>query len=147
MRQQRISTVERKKLGILPMTPVLFEQRKRVIGLIYDAKAIMSEVGIDNLPWINTRICVSPSLTGSPTVLGCAWKGLGQPFISIKDEMKEWDDLKLKHVVWHELLHAWFSIQHTQNDPLMRAIYSSAPETQLIQSLKNWGLSRRISEI
>ena len=95
---------------VLDSDKAVSDQRKRVIKAIYEAQEILG----GKLPWIQIRIA-EHSQTNK---LGCSYNG--KQFITISDKVDSWDDVKLRHVVWHELVHAYFDYGHNDKCPLMK---------------------------
>ena len=86
----------------------IFEQRKRVMKHIYEARQLLG----GDLPRIDVKI-----LELKPDQLGFGYKNT----IEISHECRHWREDVLRLVVWHELAHAWFSSPHDEDCLLMRS--------------------------
>lgn len=86
--------------------------RRKVIELIYEAKEL-----VPTLPRVDVRICHTDK-TGS-CILGVG--RMKQNVIWIAEESISSDWVNLRHVVFHELLHAVYGIKHDEKCPLMKA--------------------------
>jgi len=123
----------------LVMTEALFKQRQRIISLLNEAKQIL---GIQ-LPWLKVRM-VSYEETKT---LGLCW--IKQDWISISEKMVSWDENYLRHVVWHELCHAYFNTKHQEDCILMNAILTKpGSKEDLIKALKKHAkISNKINKM
>lgn len=98
-------------MKILKMDDRLFAQRRRVMGMLYEARKV---IGAD-LPRIKVRIVDFG--TNKENLLGLAY--IERDYITISHKLTGWSDEALRHVVWHELGHAYFSAKHDEKCPLM----------------------------
>ena len=101
-----------KEVNNYKMSEGVYKLRREVINLIYEAK----NFGI-NLPRINVRI--GTATKGNENLLGLA-QMQGAKNIWITDKAYKSTDY-LRHVVFHEIGHAVFKLEHKDNCPLMRA--------------------------
>lgn len=117
-----------RKVGetIRQMDDVLFAQRRRIIDLLYEAKRVL---GMD-LPRIKVRIV---DYTTNNTMGLCH---IDKDYITVSAKLFDWSEDTLRHIVWHELAHAWFNAKHDDTDPLMATQYTAVPKEQLEKSLR-----------
>lgn len=101
-----------KEVNNYKMSEGVYKLRREVINLIYEAK----NFGI-NLPRINVRI--GTATKGNENLLGLA-QMQGAKNIWITDKAYKSTDY-LRHVVFHEIGHAVFKLEHKDTCPLMRA--------------------------
>lgn len=115
------------KNTVLKMDSDLFTQRKRVIKMVHEARSVL---GMD-LPWIKVRIVSYEEAN----ILGvCTYN---KDYVTISEKLKDWDDNYLRHVVWHELCHAYFTTRHDESCILMRAVLTKpGTKAELIKALK-----------
>ena len=77
---------------------------------LYRARAI----GGTCVPWIKVRVKHIPPAKGKKrSPLGRAH--IGKNHIDISDEMVDWDDNMIKHVVFHELGHEYYEVPHIKD--------------------------------
>lgn len=88
------------------MSPQVYSLRRKVIELIYEANKLIQ------LPRIEVRVC-EPHLT----IAGVA--RMGQRIIWINENY-----VASKAVVFHEILHAVYSVEHVNDCPLMGPVLS-----------------------
>lgn len=98
-------------MQVLKMTDELFTQRRRVITQLYAARKVIGK----ELPRIKVRIVKFDSRS----TLGVCF--IDKDFISISSDLTQWNDEKLRFIVWHELGHAYFRASHDENCVLMRS--------------------------
>jgi hypothetical protein len=94
-----------------------FQLRRRVMNYLYEARNLSDQ----KLPWIKVRIV---PLKDS-TLLGVSVSGRNE--INISEGMANWDDLKLKYVVFHELCHKYFGGKHLEKglmNPIIQPLNS-----------------------
>ena len=99
-----------KKIKNFKMNDEVYKLRRQVIELIYEAKR-----GGLNLPRISVR--VGEQTAKHKNILGCAKMNGNQMWIT-----KEAIDLgmdTLRNVVFHEIAHAVFNVDHDEKCPLM----------------------------
>lgn len=114
---------------VLPMSDALFRQRRRVINMLYSARAVIGR----ELPRIKVRIVEF----NKGSTLGLCM--IDQDYITVSSECVTWDDTLLRHVVWHELCHAYFNAQHNEKCPLMRpTVTTGEPEEVLVKVLERF---------
>ena len=101
-----------KKIKNFEMNADVYKLRRQVIELIYEAKR-----GGVNLPRISVRIGEQKSK--HKNVLGCAKMNGNQMWIT-KDAIDLGIDA-LRNVVFHEIAHAVFNVQHDESCPLMQS--------------------------
>ena len=101
-----------KKIKNFEMNADVYKLRRQVIELIYEAKR-----GGVNLPRISVRI--GEQKPKHKNVLGCAKMNGNQMWIT-KDAIDLGIDA-LRNVVFHEIAHAVFNVQHDESCPLMQS--------------------------
>jgi hypothetical protein len=114
------------KETVRPMDDPLFAQRRRVIDCLYDAKRVL---GVD-LPRVKVRIV---DYDEAKTLGLCH---IGKDHITVSGDVFNWSDEKLRHIVWHELAHAWFNAKHDPANPLMAPTYKEVPRSAMEQALR-----------
>jgi len=95
-----------KDYEIPDMTDELYELRREVIDIIYDAKDLC------DLPWIKVKIVEYQNST-----LGTAWMEGNKMYIATRAVEK--DSIDLRGLVYHEILHTVFGVDHVGGCPLM----------------------------
>lgn len=108
------------------MNDKLFQFRRECIVLLYEFREI---VGFD-LPRIKVRM-VDFEESGT---LGKCW--IGKDYIAISTSLMEESKGALRHVVWHELCHAYFSAKHVDSCPLMNAKVNMKRPVTKAQAIK-----------
>lgn len=108
----------------LKMNDDVFAMRRRVIGFLYEAKKLYPE-----MPRVEVRITEGKELADNKVLLGMA--SLRVKHISITKDAIGYDNDKLRHVVFHELVHTLFHVLHNEKCPLMCAtVKKPATKTQ-----------------
>ena len=88
-----------------------YELRRKVMNLIYEAREV---VGKENWPRVTIRICEDKK--GGALGVG----RMGQNIVWINEITVSGDCAKyLREVVYHELCHALWAIEHNEKCPLM----------------------------
>ena len=103
-------TMKTKKIKNFDMNKETYKLRRQVIDLIYDAK----NYGID-LPRIEVRI--GSAKKGHEHVLGVG--RMSKKIIWITEKAINNSTDYLRHVVYHEIGHAVFGLNHRESCPLM----------------------------
>jgi len=93
------------------MSPEVYQLRRRVIALIYEAQKL-----IPSLPRIMVRITEN-----DPKILALAT--YNKNYIEISERAITCSDLDLRTIVYHELVHTVFGIGHIEQCPLMRPVH------------------------
>ncbi len=115
-------------MRILKMTTDLFLQRRRVIEMLYEAHKVLKM----DLPRIKVRLV---DFENERHVLGKCF--INKNYITISKEMTNWSDNFLRHIVWHELAHAYFNAKHDKKCPLMNPIVRNEHSRDvLVKALK-----------
>jgi len=91
------------------MNENVFKLRRKVMNFVYEAKKIYPQ-----MPRITIRI----TDCNKPEVLGTA--GMNRNIIWIPESTLSKGDSTIRHVVFHELCHAIWGIQHNEKCPLMK---------------------------
>lgn len=97
--------------------------KREVINIIYEAKNLLKSIGVD-LPRQTVRIIdIDPKVFLAyegkyipNNLLGCATMGGNDIYIPAKTLTSIYD---LKEIVYHELLHSAFCVQHNTNSIIM----------------------------
>ena len=117
-------------MKIIKMNDDLFLQRRRVMTMLYDAHKVLNV----DLPRIKVRLV---DFEKEMHVLGKCF--INKNYITISKEIVNWDENFLRHVVWHELAHAYFNAKHDEKCPLMNPIVNTGRNRDiLIRALKKW---------
>ena len=114
------------------------ELRRTVMKYIYDAKNLVKrELGYDQ-PRVNMRVVDwSPERVILQNALACA-TGYGTGVILIPAATiagSKWER-HLKSIVYHEILHATYCVEHDESSPLMHPIITKKPLEG--KELDNW---------
>lgn len=100
-----------------------YKKRRKVIEQIYDAKKLAKSIGVE-LPRIEARIVENDPNTVKAqhlnNAVGIARMNTNQIWIPENTLVGQYQPY-LKEIVFHEILHASFGIQHDENCPLMRS--------------------------
>jgi len=108
---------------VIKMSDDLFVQRRRVMQTLYEAHKVLNM----DLPRIKVRIVDFEKET---LVLGKCF--INKNYITISRELKNWDEDLLRHVVWHELAHAYFNAKHDDKCPLMNPVTRSGKSRAIL---------------
>lgn len=101
------------------MNSEVFELRKQVMKIIYEVKQV-----VGNLPRITVRITENKD-----NIMGLA--RMGQNMIWIPERMFTGESKRyLREIVYHEICHAVWGIEHRALCPLMRPSIGSRPLTK-----------------
>lgn len=104
----------------------VYKLRKEALKYIYEAKSLVKD-----LPRITIRIAEKHNKT-----LGVG--RMGQNIIWITDEAIADNKYDLRTLVFHELLHAVYSIDHDENCPLMKSVHTPLTKVQCEKLFKKW---------
>lgn len=128
----------KKKYGtVLEMNDELFKFRRRIIGLLYEAKQVL---GME-LPRLKVRVV---KYTEDNTLGMCH---ADKNYITISEKMAKESENILRQVVWHEIAHAFFKAPHKEGCPLMDAsLQRKATKKQLEKALKNTASVKKLEE-
>lgn len=107
-KRRRDTTKDLKKLG---MNKEVYNLRRRVINIIYDA------LNLHPLPRITVRVTESHD-----DILGKARLDEGEHILWITQEAIQDSDWDLRRTVYHEILHTVFNVPHIEGDILMDKI-------------------------
>jgi hypothetical protein len=110
-------------MKIIKMTDSLFIQRRRVMDMLYEAREVLSM----ELPRIKIRIV---DFEEEKNTLGLCY--IDQNYITISKSIDSWDEDYLRHIVWHELAHAYFNAKHDEKCPLMHPIANLGQKKALL---------------
>lgn len=111
------------------MTDDLFIQRRRVMDMLYEAREVLKM----DLPRIKIRIVDFEKNTNT---LGMCF--IDKNYITISKDIGSWNEDYLRHIVWHELAHAYFSAEHDVNCPLMHPVANVGQKRAiLVKALRN----------
>ena len=94
----------------MDMSPEVFAMRRKVMEYLYEAKALLRANGIE-MPRVEVRIAKSTKFAG----LG----RLGGNIIWIEPSTLKYSELKIRHIVFHEIVHAVTGFMHDDDCPLM----------------------------
>jgi len=100
--------------------------KKKAMSYIYEAKNLVKRTfGVD-MPRITLRIVdYPPESIISRNFLGCA-TGYGTDTVLIPAPTFE-KKYSLKHIVFHEILHAAYCVPHIESSPLMKPVIGLKP--------------------
>jgi len=113
------------KMPTLNMGDVTYKLRKRVMSFIYEAKKLA------NFNRVDIRITEN-SKDGCLGLAAMAGGKSNGHAILIPIESVKMNDDKLRHIVFHELLHAVKNIKHDSNCPLMQPALNSQTSKALV---------------
>jgi len=106
----------------MAISPALFALRRKVIENLYEARRLTN----DRVPYIKVRIVET-----EPNVAGQAF--LAKNEIHISNRMENWSDLKIKHIVFHELAHQYLGAEHSKKKDLMNPTYQPQLTSEKIE--------------
>ena len=108
------------------MNPETYKLRRKVIDLVYEAKRISAV----ELPRIDVRItdCNREGTLGTAR--------MGDRIVWIPATSTDRDDLR--HIVFHEILHAVFGQPHVKGCPLMDAHISKVPTSEIDRLFRHY---------
>jgi len=108
------------------MNPEIYQKRRMVIDAIYEAKKLAASIGVD-LPRIQARIVdKDPNEVIRKSALGTASMG-GKEIWIPEDCLTGNYTGYLRQVVFHEILHAAYAIDHDERSKLMASRVGNAP--------------------
>ena len=103
-----------------------YKLKKEAMKFIYEAKALDP-----SLPRITVRITDSHSKT-----LGVG--RFGKNIIWITEDAVNNPNYDLRTIVFHEILHAVYSVEHDEKCPLMKAIHTPLAKKYCEKHFKKW---------
>lgn len=117
--------MKKNKIGLinLKMNDETYKKRQRVIKFIYEAKALLG----GEMDRVEVRITEKEpiDLKNKKLVNYAGAASLSFKHISILDRVvKEENDLTLRGIVFHELVHTLFGVGHRSSCPLMKGGYN-----------------------
>jgi len=108
------------------MSPETYQKRRMAIDVIYEAKKLAASIGVD-LPRIQARIVdKDPNEVIRQHALGTASMG-GKEIWIPEDCLTGKYTGYLRQVVFHEILHAAFAIDHDESSKLMGSRVGNVP--------------------
>lgn len=115
------------------MNPKTYQLRSQVMKYIYEAKELLKHHNIA-MPRITVRITDDHDF-----ILGMG--RMGKNIIWISQRAVESNRFDLRSIVFHEILHAVFNINHDNSCPLMKPVHSPLPKAQAHQLFLKWANS------
>lgn len=103
-----------------------YNLRREVMTYVYEAKNLLK----GKMPRISVRITDSDC----PDILGVAYMGGNSIFIPANTSQRA----DLRTVVFHEILHAVFSVEHVKGCPLMDAIHTPLTQAKAARIFKSY---------
>lgn len=101
------------------MNSEIFKLRKRVLSFVYEAKKLLPE-----FEHVEIRITEKED-TPEGQKPYAARAHLGKKHISVlKDVAETANDLTLRGIIFHELVHTLFGVRHIESCPLMKGGYN-----------------------
>jgi len=85
----------------------LYQLRRRVMNHLYRARELSGEC----MPWVRVRIVPLGKNIAGQTQIGITRNNE----MKISEKMAQWDDVKLKEVVFHELGHKYLGARHSKD--------------------------------
>lgn len=117
--KQFLEYVDKAGDEVLKMTDELFKFRRRIIGFLYEARDIVKEEIGKDLPRIKVRI-VDYIKSEEKSILGKCH--IDANYITISKDLAKVNESLLRHVVWHELVHAYLGFTgHDESSILMKS--------------------------
>ena len=117
------------------MSPEVYALRRQAIEMIYEAKKL-----VPDLPRLTVRITDNHERT-----LGKGW--MKQNVIWLSERAVTGKDFDLRTIVFHEILHACYGIQHDESCPLMRAIHKPLSKAQCERLFLKWAQRKTAKSI
>ena len=108
-----------RSLTVKKMSPAVYELRRKVIALVYEAKAL-----VPTLPRLTVRITYNHE-----SILAMA--KISRDYIEVSDQAINRSDLDLRTIVFHEIIHAVFGVRHDEKCPLMKAHHTPLPKDRV----------------
>jgi hypothetical protein len=117
------------KLKNLQMNQETYEYRSEIKKLIYEINHLLDSYGLPRMPFVTMRVTEDDTkLLGRALVKGdVIW-------ITKRTIL----DKNLRAVVYHELLHAVYGINHQSGDPLMDMFYKDIPKDVCQERFLYW---------
>ena len=111
------------------MNSSVYALRRKVINIIYEAKKLV------DLPRVEVRITEAD--TTNPRTLAQA--ALGDRVVWVAEKtVKNYTPTQLRHVVFHELLHAVFGTRHVDGCKLMGAFLTKTTKAEQNKLFKKY---------
>jgi hypothetical protein len=108
------------------MNPATYALRRKVMAMIYEAKALAP-----SLPRVDIRITEDDA-----TTLGLA--RMGNKEIWITSRAVDSDKFDLRTIVFHELVHAVYGIDHDETCKLMRSTHKPLAKAEAERLFKKY---------
>ena len=114
------------------MNSDVYKLRRRVIDLIYEIKEMV------NLPRVEVRIT-----DDHESILGQGTKGQfrGRSWIWISERAIKASEFDLRTIVYHEVLHAVFGVNHDESCPLMKPTHTPLEKREAQKLFMKWAKS------
>lgn len=109
------------------MNDETYALRREAMKFVYEAKELVG----GELPRITVRIAEKHNKT-----LGVG--RMGQNIIWITDEAITNKRFDLRTLVFHELLHAVYAVDHDESCPLMKSVHTPLTKSQAQKLFKKW---------
>ena len=123
MRTKRLKNTASYGGKVLKMNDDVYALRRKVLGVIYDAKKLV------DLPRIEVRIVEGAKLEGQDSsIMGYAY--MGKNIVHIEKKYVSVHPDTLIHLVLHEVLHAVKATPHNDKCPLMHPIINNHPVSE-----------------
>ena len=103
------------------MSATVYELRRNVIALVYEAKEL-----VPTLPRITVRITDNHETT-------LALATMKRDYIEVSERAISCTDFDLRTIVFHELLHAVWGLRHDETCRLMKAHHEPLPKEKVHQ--------------
>lgn len=113
----------------LDMNPETYKLRRQVIELIYEVNDLLRKNNLPVMPRVDVRITER-----HPDFLGEA--RFSRPVIWISEKAVK--ERNLRMVVYHELLHTIYGVQHDENNILMRKAYTDLSKERCQEEFLNY---------
>lgn len=101
------------------MSPEVYQLRRKVIALIYEAKKL-----VPTLPRVTVRITDNHETT-------LALATMKRDYIEVSERAVNCGDFDLRTIVFHELLHAVWGVGHDKSCPLMKTNHEPIPKEEV----------------
>lgn len=113
------------------MNDQTYQLRSEVMKYIYEAKEALNRSTQIILPRITVRITKDHE-----SILGMG--RMGKNIIWISQRAVESNRFDLRSIVFHEILHAVFKVNHDESCPLMKPVHSPLTKIQAQQLFIKW---------
>jgi hypothetical protein len=107
------------------MNPETYKLRRKVIDMIYEIKELVGKHG-GSFPRVEVRVTEDHE-----RILGKASMGRSKSIIWITERAITASEFDLRSIVYHEVLHTVYRIEHNESCPLMKPLHSPLSKAEV----------------